>query len=443
MVLRCCLTVVCCALASPALAQQPAPAAAPPRTILVMPVKTTNVQEQAAQQVTMLLAESLSGRPDLKILTMEDVQQLATHEQMRSLMGCDSNLSCVAELSLGAGADQVVSASLGRVGKQYTLNAALVEAKTANVVNRVGVTADDLLGLPDAVKQLVARLMGWSAETPAAGTFKLPTGKKVSLAVMDLVANGVDATLTQNLTQVLSSEVKRVDGTSVISKDDIEAILQMQATKAMAGCDEASCLAEIGGALGVEKLVVGTVGKLADANVVSLRLISVKDTTVENRVTETFRGPEEQLIRAVKQAARKLLGVTVTRPGALSISCNEDNAQVFVDGTAVGNVPLPPVENLTAGVHQVEVRKRGFLAWAGEVYVEPDDTSAVWAALEAVPLRWYQRWWVWTIIAGVSAGAALGALALVGATTVGGAGAIGAWTSRPPDTGSVGVSIAE
>jgi hypothetical protein len=66
-------------------------------------------------------------------------------------------------------------------------------------------------------------------------------------------------------------------------------------------------MAEIGGALGVDKVVIGHVGKLGSSYVVTLKLMNIKSATVENRVSETIPADEDKLIPLIKFLANKLL----------------------------------------------------------------------------------------------------------------------------------------
>src|SRR5262249_28469003 len=130
----------------------------------------------------------------------------------------------------------------------------------------------------------------------------------------------------------------------VIGRDDIKAMLALETQKQILGCsDDTSCLSEIGAALGVDYLVVGHVGKVSGTYVISLRLIAPDALRVENRITESFSGREDQLVGAVKTAARKLIGIIVPDKGTLALGANEEDAEAFVDGASVGTLPMKPV----------------------------------------------------------------------------------------------------
>jgi hypothetical protein len=68
----------------------------------------------------------------------------------------------------------------------------------------------------------------------------------------------------------------------------------------------------------------------------------------------------------------------------VSIDSSVPNADVYVDGSFVGNTPLPNYR-LVAGMHVIEVRAAGYQPWKRELSVAPDATSRVVAQLERQP----------------------------------------------------------
>jgi len=131
---------------------------------------------------------------------------------------------------------------------------------------------------------------------------------KIKISVMDLKAeNGIDKGVVTLLYELILTEFQNYSNLSVISKTDISSMVQYETEKELAGCDDTSCMAEIGGALGVDKVVLGHVGKLGSSYVVTLKLMNIKNATVENRVSETIPANEDKLIPLIKFLANKLL----------------------------------------------------------------------------------------------------------------------------------------
>jgi TolB-like protein len=377
------------------------------KRILIMDVAAVGIDPSLAKQVTSAIAETMSGRTGIEAVTTDELTNIADTEAIKQSTGCDADTACMAEVSSWANAELVVNGTIGQVGDAVTLTLTLVDSKKASVENRVSravvVEADDILTI---TKQLVEELFGWEGAGNKI-TYRIAEGKAVSFAVFDLSTAGLSEDAARNLTQVLSVELKRIQGASVIGKEDIAAMLNLEGQKQVLGCEsDTSCLAEIGGALGVDKLVVGQVGKLADNFIISLRLISPTTAKVDNRISENFVGTEATLIPAIRTAGRKLLGIASKEPGSLGVSSSEPAAAVFLDGKDQGILPMPPITDLEPGRYNLRVLKEGYFAWNGDVYVNPMDNTAMWIELKAKPEKWYKQWWVWTSVGAVAAGVA-------------------------------------
>ena len=387
--------------------KEAAPAAARQR-VMVLDLQATGMDAKLIAPLTDAIAREISKHPDYDVASSDDVRRISALQAAQQEVGCTQDEACLTEISKKLDADLVVNGSVGMVGGSYVLNLTLLRPKSLGNTGRAFQPAKRIEDLPGAVAPCLASLFKWSggAQTPE---FHVPKGKKLSFAVMDLKPTGLSPETAQNLTQVLSVEVKGVEGASVVSKADISAIVSLESVKTAAGCDTDSCMAEIGGALGVDRLISGDAGKLGSIFMVNLRLIDVRTGTVENRIAESYQGDEEQLLRAVRRAARALLGLQATGTGRIAITASANAADVFVDDQKRGKAPLP-VPDLALGRHSVRVSQSGYFDWQGEVYVDPSETTTVWAQLKERPQAWYQKWWVWTIAGVAVAGATVGAV---------------------------------
>lgn len=159
----------------------------------------------------------------------------------------------------------------------------------------------------------------------------------------------------------------------VITQDDVRQMISFDKLKTALSCDEeASCLAEIGGALGVGWLVSGTLAEVGGVAVLSLSLVDIERARVERR--ETITAPDVagligKLPPIVDALVRPLLS---GRQGTLELKVPTEAALVEIDGRAVGQTPLPPV-TLTQGSHRVVVRKAGYFDYSKDVEVTPGE----------------------------------------------------------------------
>jgi hypothetical protein len=391
--------------------------AAPKTTVLVTDLKTEGIDGTTVLQLSSAIAQALSERPEYSVLTPKDVSDLLSLEEQKQLAGCAEEGACYAQIKRLENMDLLLSGSAGLVGKDLAITLVLIDAKTSIDKNRASAIVQDRTKLVESMRGLLAQLFGWSgAETKAA--FHLAKGKK-KFAVFDLVGSGVGQGLAVNLTQILSAELKRIEGASIVGREDIKAMLALEADKQMLGCaDDTSCVAEIGAALGVDYIVAGHVGKISATWIVSLRLIAPSSLEVESRVTESFAGVEEQLVGAVRHAGRRLVGIEPPNKGALVLTTAEAEGAIYLDGRNVGAGKIP---DLDVGRHNLHIVKDGYLEWRSDIYVDASEETVLAVELTPEPTEWYESWVFWGTALGVAALAA-GSIVIVAAGSDGATG---------------------
>lgn len=149
-----------------------------------------------------------------------------------------------------------------------------------------------------------------STPSPAA-----PSSSTCRLVVLDLQARDLgdeEKNLPAVLTESLATEAASASGCTVVTSADVREMLDFEATKVVACVEGASsCLAEIGSALGAERVIGGTVTRLGDQWLIAARLMNVSQGTVEVRTEQVAHSPEQQRI-AAQNAARALFHQPVT-----------------------------------------------------------------------------------------------------------------------------------
>jgi hypothetical protein len=145
-------------------------------------------------------------------------------------------------------------------------------------------------------------------------------GAQPRIAVLDLKARvAVSADLAQAVTDDVVAEVRRLlPNAKVISADEIRSTLKYDLQKRDLGCNVASCLSEIGGALGVELLVTGTLSKFGKTYLLSLKTIDPRAATVTHEYTQQIGGEsDEALLAAVAPGVRQLFPELASPPQAV------------------------------------------------------------------------------------------------------------------------------
>ena len=116
--------------------------------------------------------------------------------------------------------------------------------------------------------------------------------EKPGLAALNLNAQrGVEPDLAAMISDAALS-VLRGSGRfkSVIGSSDVAAMISAEQQKQALGCDDDSCLAQLGGALGVPYLLTGSLGILGGRFMLNLKLLAVDEAKVAGRVTQMFDG---------------------------------------------------------------------------------------------------------------------------------------------------------
>lgn len=136
-----------------------------------------------------------------------------------------------------------------------------------------------------------------------------PESEKIKIAVIDLKAKrGIDEMTVSSLTDLICTEIASSGKYTVIGRDDMQAMLEHISDKQLLECDDTKCLAQVGGALGVQRLLSGNIGMIGNTYLINLKLIDIDNVVVMNRISEEYKGDEAGLIGKIKETVAMLFG---------------------------------------------------------------------------------------------------------------------------------------
>lgn len=163
----------------------------------------------------------------------------------------------------------------------------------------------------------------------ALGSLPARAAEPVRVAVLAPVSPGNDARRLASLGDIVAVEMARDDAVQVISAADIANMVGFERQKQLLGCDEtqSACLAEIGGALGVEYIVSTQVGRIGSTTVLSLSLISagrarplhrfaVELDSEDRLVAEARRGAAELRVKLLRVVGAPAPAIAAAPPAA-------------------------------------------------------------------------------------------------------------------------------
>jgi len=136
----------------------------------------------------------------------------------------------------------------------------------------------------------------------SAGKATLP---RVAIVEIEPVA-GVSAGSAKLLTNIVTARVGAMGRFEVISSTEVSAMLGLEKQKLLLGCTDSGCLSEIGGALGVDYLLSGQVGKIGSRFSLILSLADVRKARIVGRQSPLCEASEDVLVDTAQKAVAAL-----------------------------------------------------------------------------------------------------------------------------------------
>ncbi len=209
---------------------------------------------------------------------------------------------------------------------------------------------------------------------------------KLGIAVLNPTTSGdIPADLSPVLAGLISTRLDQPGVFRVVTEDDVKRIVSFDQMKTALSCDDqASCLSEVGAALGVPWLLTSHVAQLGATYIVNLTLIDIDNARSVKRESSTYPSLDALVAGLPAQVERTTASLLYRHKGKLLVIASEEGATVAVDGSAIGTTPLPEQE-VASGPHRVTVVKEGFIQHAVDVTVQPKEQALVDARLRPSP----------------------------------------------------------
>lgn len=149
--------------------------------------------------------------------------------------------------------------------------------------------------------------------------------------VLDVQGEGVDAAIPVAVRDTLVSHLQSNANLEVLSAEDMRRVIGVEAEKQALGCKaDASCLAELAGALGARFLVYGSATRLGTVVVLNLSLFDSSKGLAVARESREYSDPAElpALARSAAGAMFRVVGVDLAPEPVSSL--------VIVGGSVLG-----------------------------------------------------------------------------------------------------------
>lgn len=134
----------------------------------------------------------------------------------------------------------------------------------------------------------------------------LYAGEKPNAAVIELEGRGISKDEALTISDVLRSEIIKSDIFNIIERGKVDEVLKEQGFQ-QTGCTTSECYVAMGQLIGADKLITGSIGKLGERYIVSVRVLDVATGRILKDETAKFEGKIEKLIdKTIPDIARSV-----------------------------------------------------------------------------------------------------------------------------------------
>jgi len=209
---------------------------------------------------------------------------------------------------------------------------------------------------------------------------------KQRMAVLILGASPHEMDIADNVTEVVIARVVQKTAAEIAGTPEFRRRLGLETPRQADGClENPTCLGRVAVALGVTRIVTGSVSERPKQYLFNLALHDIQTEKVLQRVFRVVDGSVPDLVRAVQDATDELFE-SKPIPGHVRVTSAVPAARVSVDEAYVGTTPLVS-GSLLPGKHLVRVDKPGHLAWSSDVDVPLASTVEINLPADSLPER--------------------------------------------------------
>ena len=300
-------------------------------TVAILDFDGQGVDAGDVQTLTERMRTEIGNTNAIRLIERKAVEKIMA-EQGFQQSGCTSD-ECAAEVGQLLGVQFMVSGTIGKMGKKYTIDCKMFSVETGETVRSKNATFEgDISGL-----LLEMQIMAWEiAGLEAPGNLKLKRAGSEStrtVAVLDFEGRGITMQEAKTLTDRFTTSLASTEKVIMVERGTMVDVLEEQGFEAGA-CASDECAAEVGAMLGVEFMISGAIGKLGDTYTIDAKMFSVATGAAESMKSITYSGKVDGLIVEIEILAWDILGLDP--PRALKKKKNRDYSGVSGSGQKDG-----------------------------------------------------------------------------------------------------------
>jgi hypothetical protein len=195
----------------------------------------------------------------------------------------------------------------------------IAEAAAAMEVSRLAAENPNTVGgeVIQSQAEVIQKARRARADSRASECGETSGKETYRVAVYDLELVNIPEGMGKIITASLLTEVRKLEGASVIGMAEISEMISFEAQRQAIGCDvDEVCLAEIAGALGVDEIITGRLSEESDGRTFLMRRINQRRAEVVKTVNKRLAiGDGQEFLLAIGPAVEELYPKRPNRPG--------------------------------------------------------------------------------------------------------------------------------
>jgi TolB-like protein len=296
-------------------------------TVAILDFEGQDVSESEVKTLSERMRTEIGSTNAVRLIERKAVEKIMMEQGLQQ-SGCTSD-ECAAEVGQLLGVQFMISGSIGKMGKSYTIDCKMFSVETGETVRSKNATHDgDISGLLTEMQIMAWEIVGLDAP----GNLRLKrAGKDASttVAVLDFEGRGITMQEAQTLTDRFTTALASTEKVVMVERGTMSDVLEEQGFET-GGCASDECAAEVGAMLGVEYMISGAIGKLGDTYTIDAKMFSVATGAAESMKSITYSGKVDGLIVEIEILAWDILGLDT--PRALKKRRKKDNNDLASSG---------------------------------------------------------------------------------------------------------------
>jgi len=204
------------------------------------------------------------------------------------------------------------------------------------------------------------------------------------VAVIDFSGEGLSQSSLIALSDVFRAELIASGLYNVMNRKNMDVILIEQAFQHSGACTDLNCMVDMGQILCVSKMFGGSIGKLGSKYIITIKIIDIETSRIEELIIENYFGNIENLNIPIKNLANKITGQDIRKNSTkFYITSFPDSAKVYVNEIFIGNTPIE-TQLHEIKTYNIRIDKRGYQPWIVLRKAREGETELINALLNSV-----------------------------------------------------------